>query len=221
MRMWHSLASLSFPRDVPAESPCSCANPAGIQESFRIFNPQAGQWEGNFTPVFRKPVLLCFILFFSCSHSEKYTGKLERRQERGAGENALPRDTLNLFSSSKIRLRDDLSSVLSASTAGKHYFVRGSLIYLWSYNKNQCLDAEVKWLRHVFISTRVNKHWQVNGNSDVFPLVSISRQEAFLKNTLILWCFPVRDGREGPCALYEPKQSFSFLFFCHPGFQVS
>lgn len=164
-------------------------------------------------------MVLCFILILLMLHSEKYTGKLERSQGGGAGENALPQDTLNLFSSSKIRLRDDLSSVLSASTAGKHYFVRGSLIYLWSYNKNQCLDAEVKWLRHVFISTRVNKQWQVNGNSDVFPLVSISRQEAFLKNTLILWCFPVMDGREGPCALYKPKQSFSFLFFVVQAFK--
>lgn len=36
------------------------------------------------------------------------------------GENALLRDNLNLFSLSKRRLRDDLSSVLSASAAEKH-----------------------------------------------------------------------------------------------------
>lgn len=33
-----------------------------------------------------------------------------------------------------------------AARAGKCYFIRGSSVYQWSYNKNQCSAAEVRWL---------------------------------------------------------------------------
>lgn len=63
-----------------------------------------------------------------------------------------------------------------AARAGKCYFIRGSLVYQWSYNKNQCSAAEVRWLKHMFISTRVNKQWQVKDNGDFFFLVFILGQ---------------------------------------------
>lgn len=148
----------------------------GLRDSW-ILN-QGGneeEWEGNLAPVFRKPMVLHFIWFFYCSHSEKNADKLERMQKmqkRDVWSNTSGWGKCFAMRYSQSRLRDDFSSVLSAPTAGKK-FVRGSLIYQWRYNKNQCLDAEVKWLRHMFISTQVNKQWQVKGTGGFFFLACI------------------------------------------------
>ena len=86
----------------------------GLHDAW-IFN-QGGsdeEWEGNFSPVFRKPMVRHFIWFFYYSYSEKYTGKLERMQKMQkrdawsntrAEENALLWDTLNIFSLSKKKI---------------------------------------------------------------------------------------------------------------------